>query len=70
MNNSLTSELKLISEWGRINRVDFDARQTQCCVLTHNRNNNAILSVTWGDVVNIKQSENLDVLTMKIQWDV
>ena len=31
MNDALTGDLIAISEWGRTNRVDFNAQKTQCC---------------------------------------
>lgn len=61
MNDSLTSDPKLISELGRVNRIDFNARTTQCCVLTHN----AMSSAAWVDV-NIMEPRALDVLGIKI----
>ena len=37
MNGELTGDLITISEWGRANRVDFNAQKTQCCFLKHRR---------------------------------
>ena len=38
MSDAFTGDLIAISEWGRANRVDFNARKSQCCFLTHQRN--------------------------------
>lgn len=51
-------------EWGCVNMV-----KTQCCLLTHKRSNNAMLSATWGDA-NIEESEDLAVLGIKIHCNV
>lgn len=70
MNDALTSDLITISEWGRANRVDFNARKTQCCFLTHRRDAGAgvLSSVSMGNV-NIEEADALDVLGMRISCD-
>ena len=70
MNESLNHDLIKISEWGRVNRVDFNARKTQCCFLTHKRLADIVVPSIYMGGVNIKESETLDVLGMKIQCDV
>lgn len=53
----LTKHLKLMTEWGCLNRTYFKERKTQCCVS----------SVTW-DNVNIKEPEALNTLGMSTSW--
>ena len=36
-NCTLNSEFGKIEEWGRANRVEFNTRKTQCCLLSHKR---------------------------------
>lgn len=64
INNTLTSALKMIFEFYRVKRVNFNAGKTQCCVLTRKRDRNSTSSVTVYNV-NIKKSEALDNLDMK-----
>ena len=62
MNDTLGRDLDIISEWGRANRVEFNARKIQCCVLTHKRaTNQGASSVYMGGII-IEESESLDVL--------
>ena len=59
-----------IPEWIRANRVDFNARKTQCCFLTHRRNADAgVLSCVSMGNVNIAKADALDVLGMSISCD-
>ena len=65
MNDALIGELITISEWGLVNRVDFNARKTQRCFLTHRRDAgaNVLSSVSMGNV-NIEEADALDVLVL------
>ena len=40
MDDTLNSDLVKSEEWGRVNRVEFNARKTQCCLLSHKRTSN------------------------------
>ena len=51
-----TGDLITISEWGEANRIDFNARKTQYCVLTHRCNAGAgVLSSVPMVNVNIEK---------------
>ena len=70
MDVTLGDDLCIISEWGRVNRVGFNASKTQCCLLTHRRTAGNAASSVLMDGVSIKESEALNVLGMQIQCDV
>lgn len=70
MNDTLNDDLKLIEEWGQANRVDFNARKTQCCLLSHKRaTDSSTPSLSMGGVV-IAESDALDVLGISVQRDL
>ena len=71
MNDALTGDLITISEWGRANRVDLNARKTQYCFLTHRRDagSDVLSYVSMGNVT-IEEADALDVLAMSISCDV
>lgn len=57
----MNDSLKLNSEWGLVNRVNFNACQMQCIL--------SIKSQTWADV-NLEKSKDPDILGMKINCKV
>lgn len=67
MDDTLNHDLLTISEWGRANKVGFNARKTQCCMLTHRAVDSALPSVHMG-AIDIEESDTLDVLGMKINF--
>ena len=70
MNDSLNHDLQVINEWGKANRVEFNARKTQCCMISHKHTEDLTLpSISIGGV-DIDETEALDILGMKIQCDV
>ena len=69
MNDALNQGLTTISDWGRGNRVEFNARKTQCCMLSHRDVEPTLSSVHMGGI-NIEGSDTLDVLGMKIHCKV
>ena len=52
-----------------IDRVKFNARKTQCCLLSHKRISDAGLNVCMGGM-EIAKSETLDVLGTSIRSDL
>ena len=69
MDETVGQDLLAISEWGRVNRVEFNARKTQGCLLSYKRFADPSVSSISIDGVDIEQSDALDVLGMKIQCD-
>ena len=68
MKISGTSDLHSFSEWGRMNRIDYNAQKSQCCLQKPRHSNNVASSVAMF-AVNIRQSEAVDVVGMKIQFE-
>ena len=62
MNETLNRELATIVEWGRMNRVDFNAAKTQCCLLSHKRITDSGASSISMDGVDFDEADALDVL--------
>ena len=60
MDDTLNSDLVKIAEWGRTNRVEFNARKTQCWLLSHKRISDPRQNVCMGGIEIVK-SETLDV---------
>ena len=58
MNDTLNQDLLTISEWGKANRVEFNARKTQCCFLTHRAVGSSLSSVNMGGI-DIEESDTL-----------
>ena len=58
-----------IDEWERANRVEFNARKTQCYLLSHKRIFDPGLNVCMSGM-EIAKSETLDVLGTSIQSDL
>ena len=61
MDDTLNSDLVKIEESERVNRVEFNARKTQCCLLSHKRTSDPGQNVYMGGMA-IAKSETLDVL--------
>ena len=53
MDDILNSDLVKIEEWGRVNRVELNARKTQCCLLSHKRTSDPGLNVYMGGMARI-----------------
>lgn len=70
MNVMLNHDLHLISEWGRENRVEFNARKTQCCRISHKHTDDSTLPTISMGGLDVGESEALDVLGLKIQCDI
>ena len=68
MHISLNNDLARIYNWGRANRVDFNASKTQCCYLTHKVKEPSV-NLTL-DSVNISESESLELLGIAINSDM
>ena len=68
MDDTLNSDLVNIEEWGRVNSVEFNARKTQCYLLSHKRISDRGQIVCMGGVAMVK-SETLDVLGTSIPSD-
>ena len=62
----VNADLIKIMEWGCTNRVEFNARKTQCCLLTHKRISDPGQNVCMGGMA-------IDVLGTSIRselrWD-
>ena len=69
MDDSLNNDLIDIVRWGRLNRVEFNANKTQCCLLSHKRISFLGQGVSMCDV-NITQSDTLAVLGISIRSDL
>ena len=69
MDDTLNSDLVKIEEWGRENRVELNARKTQCCLLSHKRILDTGQNVAMGGMV-IAESATLDVLGTSIRSDL
>lgn len=69
MHESLNRDLAAIVEWGRANRVDFNAGKTQCCLLSHKRAADPVESSLTFDGADVEESAALGILGMKIQSD-
>ena len=69
MDDRLNSDLVKIEEWGHANRVEFKARETQCCLLSHNRISDPGQNVCMGGMEIVK-SDTLDVLVTSIRSDL
>ena len=69
MDDTLNSVLVKIEEWGRANRVVFNARKTQCCLLSHKRISDPGENVCMGGM-EIATSETLDVLGTSLRSDL
>ena len=65
MADTLNTDLVKIEEWRRVNRVEFNARKTQYCLLSHKRISDPGQNVCMGGMVIVK-SETLDVLGTSI----
>ena len=63
VNDTLTGDVITTSKWGRANRVDFNARKTQCCFLTYQRGAGVLSSVSMGNV-DTEEADALDILGM------
>lgn len=55
-------------EWGYANRIDFKVRKDQCCLLAHKRV--AVAASVVMDGTNMKRTEALGVLSMRIQCNI
>ena len=68
----LNNDLNIIINWGKLNRVDFNANKTQSCLLTHKRVDGLDFR-TWVAGVDVPRSNGLDMLGMQVQsnlhWD-
>ena len=69
MDDTLNYDLHKIVEWGRENRVEFNATKTQCCLLTHKRISNLNLRTSMAGV-DVSQNDSLDILGMQLQSDL
>jgi len=71
VSNSLNRDLKEICDWGSVNRVNFNASKTQCCLLSV-KLNPSIPSLFFENV-NIENSESINILgmeiTSKLSWN-
>ena len=69
MDDTLNSDLVKIEEWGRANRLEFNARNAQCCLLSHKRISDPGQNFCMGGMAIVK-SETLDVLGTSIRSDL
>ena len=69
MDDTLNSDLVKIEEFGRVNRVEFNARKTQCCLISYKRTSDPDQNVYMGGMA-IAKSETLDVLGTSIRSDL
>ena len=69
ISNSQAVDLVKIEEWGRSNIVEFNARKTQCYLLSHKQISDPGQNVCMGGMQIVK-SETLDVLGQSIPSDV
>jgi len=72
MTTSINTDLAKIDEWGKRNRVHFNASKTQCCLFSRKLDApDTDLGIRFQNE-NIEQSQNLDILgtrlTMKLLW--
>ena len=71
MLSSLNSDIDSILEWGKKNRVEFNASKTQCCLLSLKRNTNQQPLSMNGTC--ISEADKLSILGMcvsnNISWN-
>ena len=69
MESSLNEDLLKIVEWGKLNRVEFNANKTQCCLLTHKRIDGFDQRTNMAGV-DVTQNNCLHILGMHLQSDL
>ena len=69
MEDTLNSDLVKIEKWGRANKVEFNARKTQCCLLSHRQISDTGQMDYMGGM-EIARQETLDVLDTSIRSDL
>jgi len=69
MESSLNDDLLKIVEWGKSNRVEFNATKIQCCLLTHKRIDGIDQRTNMAGV-DVTQNNSLDILGMHLQSDL
>ena len=66
---NILADLAKVEKWGRANRVEFNARKTQCCLLSHKR----ISDPGRMGGMEIAKSETLDVWAhrydLTVRWN-
>ena len=68
MDDTLNADPVKIEEWGRANRVESNARKTQCVLLSHKRISDPGLNVCISGT-EVAKSETLYVLGTSIRSD-
>ena len=68
-NKTCADAASQLKSGGYVNRVEFNARKTQFCLLSHKRTSDPGLNVYMGDMP-IAKSETLDVLGTSIRSDL
>ena len=69
MESSLNEDLLKIVEWGKSNRVEFNATKIQCCLLTHKQIDGFDQRTNMAGV-DVTRKNSLDILGMHLQSDL